>query len=462
MEPTDLSIAEAAQRIRARKLSPTELTRAHLDRIARIDPKLNAFITVTEEVALGAARAAEDEIGRGEYRGPLHGIPIALKDLFETAGIRTTAGSKFLADFVPRQDSEVARLLKSAGCVLLGKLNMHEWAFGATNLNPHYGPCMNPWDTARLSGGSSGGSGAAVAARLCMGAMGSDTRGSIRIPASFCGITGLKSTYGRVSLRGVFPLSWHLDHAGPMARSAYDVGLLLDAVAGYDGHDMWSADMPKGDYLAGIDSGVKDWLIGVADEASMSYATPEVAQAVSEAVRVFERLGAEVIPVNIRDWIEDSATASRLMVAADAAAYHSERLKTRPEDFAPETLARFQSDAAFSATDYAQARYTQATLARRARQLLSGLNVLLTPTMPIVTPRRDDTAAINGMRTASCYTSPFNMAGVPALSVPCGFSADGLPIGLQIVAQHWHEAIALRAGYAYQTATDWHRRSPEV
>src|SRR5919199_727955 len=293
MELTALTLADAAQLIAARELSPVELTRAHLDRIEAVDPRLNCFITLLAEDALAEAREAEDAVSRGNYRGALHGVPIALKDLYETKGVRTTAGSSFLADHVPDADGAVVEKLRGAGAVILGKLNLHEWALGVTTDNPHFGACKNPWDLERSPGGSSGGSGAALSAGLCLGSYGSDTGGSIRIPAALCGVVGLKPTYGRVSLRGVVPLSWNLDHAGPMARRVRDVAVLLAAVAGYDAEDAYASDVPVSDYLVDLAAGVAGWRVALASGDCLTGADADGLEAVCAAARVFEDLGAD-------------------------------------------------------------------------------------------------------------------------------------------------------------------------
>ncbi|MEO8609020.1 MAG: amidase, partial [Chloroflexota bacterium] len=327
-----LAIAEAADLIRNNQLSPVELTQVHLARIEKIDPLLNSFITVTHDIALEQARAAESEISRGNYRGALHGIPIGLKDLYPLANVATTAGSKFLRDTVDLADCTVVDKLRKAGSVFVGKTNMHEWAFGVINDNAHFGACKNPWDTARSPGGSSGGSAAALAAGLCMGALGSDTRGSIRIPAALCGIVGLKPTYGRVSLSNVVPLSWTLDHAGPMARTVKDVAILLQATAGWDESDPVSANVPVDDYVSHINEGIKGLRIGVLHDDLFDEAEPAIRQAVDEAAQVLVGLGAvrsSYLPYHSFDTRE----TSRFISGVEAATFHEERLRTRPEDF---------------------------------------------------------------------------------------------------------------------------------
>ncbi len=461
----DLTISEAAELLRTRALGPVELAQAHLERIEALDGRLNCFITRTPELALEQARAAEAEIGAGRYRGPLHGIPLALKDLYYTKGIRTTAGSAFLSDFVPEEDAVAVQRLAAAGAVMLGKLNMHEWALGLTNENPHYGAVRNPWDLERAPGGSSGGSGAALAAGMCMGSLGSDTGGSIRVPAALCGVTGLKPTFGRVSARGVVPLSWNLDHCGPLGRSVRDVALLLQAIAGYDPDDPYSADVPVDDYLAGIEQGVRGLRVGlVAAGAYLDAADAEVLAAVRAAAATFESLGARVEEVDLSDALE-AAQMNALMVTSDAAAYHQERLRDAPERFGEDVRARMLRGAAYTSTEYILARRTQTLWRRRLERLFERFDLLALPATPVPAPRLG-ADAIEAARSLTRFTGPFNLAGVPALALPCGFTSGAggapLPIGLQLVARHWAEGLLLRAGHAYEQATEWHRRRPAL
>lgn len=454
-----LTIADAADLLARREISAVELTEAHLHRISAHDARLNSFITVTADHALAQARTADDELARGVRRGPLHGVPVALKDLYDTAGIRTTAGSIFFADRVPDTDARAVTLLYQAGAVLLGKLNMHEWALGVTNINPHYGPSRNPWDTTRITGGSSGGAAAAVAAGLCLGALGSDTGGSIRIPASLCGIVGFKPTFGRVSLRGVVPLSWNLDHAGPMARSVIDAALLLQATAGYDPDDPVSVAAPVDDLLADIDAGVAGWRIALADDAHFGQADPEVLAAVHRAAAVFEELGAHIERIDLGRG-QEAAQMNALMTTSDAAAFHRDRLRTSPEKFGADVLARMERGAMFTSTEYILARRFQSEWRRQLERLFERFDLLLTPTAPITAPVIEGLDSVEAARQLTRCTAPFNLAGLPALSLPCGISSAGLPIGLQIIAAPWREAHALRAGRAFEQATAWHRQTP--
>ncbi|MFO7625151.1 MAG: amidase [Anaerolineales bacterium] len=460
MELTDLDLVEAASAISSGEISPVELAQAYLKRIELIDPGLNCFLTVTTETALSAARQAEQEIRRGAYRGLLHGIPIALKDLYETRGIRTTAGSKFFADYLPEADAFVVEKLQQAGTVLLGKLNMHEIALGVTNENPHYGACRNPWDTRRISGGSSGGSAAALVARLCLGSLGSDTGGSIRIPSSLCGVVGLKPTYGRVSLRGVIPLSWNLDHPGPMARWVREAAILLQAIAGYDPQDPASVDVPVPDYLVSLEQGIKGWRVAFASDPFFEEADHEILACVQVASRVFEDLGAYIEGIELPQALQ-AAGANGLMVTSDAAAFHQERMNNLPEEFGKDVFKRLQSGAACSSGEYVLARRLQVVLRRRYEELFEHYDILLTPTTPIAAPETG-ADAVERARLLTRFTAPFNLTGLPAISLPCGFTAQGLPIGMQLVARPWDEARLLQAAYAYEQATGWQQRKPNI
>jgi len=452
MELTSLTLHEAADLMKRKEISPVELTQAHLQRIQHLDQHLNSFITVTPEQALQQARQAESEIRQGQYKGALHGIPIGLKDLYETQGIRTTAGSTFFANYKPEADAAVVEKLKNAGAVILGKLNMHEIALGVTNENSHYGDCSNPWDLSRISGGSSGGNAAALAAGLCMGALGSDTGGSIRIPAALCGVVGLKPTYGRVSLRGVIPLSWNLDHAGPMARCVWDVSILLQAIAGFDPDDAWSSDVPVEDYLTEPKEGIRGWRIAMAADdyfTDPGVVDEDVKQAVRKAAQVFESLGARVEEVPFSN-ARDAAMANGLMTPSDAAAFHHQRLSENPQGFGRDVLKRLQTGAAYTSTEYSLARRMQTILRCQFREFFKEFDLLLTPTTPTTAPVRGSADAIERARLLTRFTAPFNLTGLPALSIPCGWSADKMPIGLQIVGKMWAESKVLLAGRLYE------------
>lgn len=454
MELTSLTINQAAELVKNGEISPVELTRAHLERIQHLDDKLNAYITITPELALQQARVAEDEISHATYRGALHGIPLGLKDLFETEGIRTTAGSTFFTDYIPEADAAVVKKLKEAGAVILGKLNMHEIALGVTNENPHFGDCCNPWDTSRISGGSSGGNAAALAAGLCMGALGSDTGGSIRIPSALCGVVGLKPTYGRVSLRGVIPLSWNLDHVGPMARCVRDAAILLQAVAGYDPQDAWSVDRPVEDYLSLPEGGIEDWRI--AFPINEYFTDPEIVdeevlEALNQAVCLFEGLGAQVEQVPFPN-AREAAMANGLMTPCDAAAFHHQRLEDDPEGFGVDVLKRLQAGRAFTSTEYSQARRMQTILRCQFNEFFEEYDLLLTPTVPITAPKRGSADAVERARLLTRFTAPFNLTGLPAISIPCRQSKENLPIGLQIIGRAWTEQKVIIAGRLFEQA----------
>ena len=461
-ELTRLSIAEAASLIQRKKLSPVELTEACLQRIGSVDARVQAFITVTREEALASAQKAASAIARGNYKGPLHGIPLALKDLFDTAGVRTTAGSKIMASRVPAEDAEATARLKAAGAVILGKLNMHEFAYGATGVNPHYGATHNPWDLGRVSGGSSSGSGAAVAAGMVLGALGTDTGGSIRIPSALCGITGLKPTYGRVSRRGVVPLSWALDHVGPMARSAADAAIVLSAIAGHDPGDETCSEAPVPDYAKLLERrGLKGLRVGVPRDHFFENVDAEVATAVSEAITTLEELGSQVSEVSLPH-IDEAPAAVNAIMLPEALAYHRRWLAERPEDYGEEVRRRLEMGLLYPAVGYVQAQRLRSLIVEEWRErVFDRVDLLAVPTTPIPAPRLED-ADLQATLTLVRFTNPFNLAGVPAISVPCGFTSSGLPIGVQLVGRWFEEGAVLGSAHAYQQATDWHKRAPEV
>lgn len=461
MQLTSLSLLEASRLIARQEISPVELTQAYIDRIQAWDGKINAFITLTEESALQAAREAQSRLLAEAPGSLLNGLPLALKDLFETQGVRTTAGSKFFRDYIPPADAATVAALRSAGAVLLGKLNMHEIALGVTNVNPHYGACRNPWDLQHISGGSSGGSAAALAAEFCIGALGSDTGGSIRIPASLCGVVGLKPTFGRISLRGVIPLSWNLDHAGPMARRVEDVAALLQVMAGYDPQDPYSIRKPVDDYLEEIELGVAGWRVVLARDEFFNQADPEVLQAIQTAAAKFEQLGAHVETREVPGAYQ-AAKANGLMVTSDAAAYHQQRLGERPQDFGEDVLRRLRNGADHSAGEYILARRTQSVTRRQYERYFEQVDVLLTPTTPVTAPLIEGPDAVEQAGRLTRFTAPFNLSGLPAISLPCGFTEERLPVGLQMIAAPWAEKKLLRAAFTYQQATSWHTRRPQI
>jgi aspartyl-tRNA(Asn)/glutamyl-tRNA(Gln) amidotransferase subunit A len=466
-ELTRLGIAEAGDQIRRRALSPVELTRAYLNRIQREDNALRAYITVLSDQALAAARTAEEEIARGGYRGPLHGIPIALKDLVMTRGIRTTCGSRILKAWVPDTDAAVTTRLYAAGAILLGKLNMHEFAYGPTGVNPHYGTPKNPWDRARMPGGSSGGSGVAVAAGLCAGALGTDTGGSVRIPASLCGIVGLKPTYGRVSRAGVIPLAWSLDHVGPMTRTVADAALLLQVLAGRDPADPSTADVPVPDYRRALEGGVRGLRLGLPKDLFFERLDPEVRAAVLGAARALEGLGASLEEVPLPR-IPHAGPASFAIIASEATAYHEPYLKTRAALYGADVRARLTAGQFVLATQYLKAQRARQVIRAEVDEALGRLHALLVPTTPIPAPPLEAREATADGATEEVRwwlircTRPINVTGHPALSVPCGFTAGGLPIGLQLVGRHFDEAMLLRIGHAFEAVSPARGRRPPL
>ena len=456
---TKLSIREAADLIRKKKVSPVELTTACLARIDRFNPALNAFITITAESAQQQAREAEAEVMRGKWRGPLHGVPIALKDLFDTAGVKTTAASGVFKDRIPTEDAEVVRRLKAAGAVFLGKTNMQEFAFGGTSLVSYFGAVHNPWEQNHIAGGSSGGSAAALAANLCYGALGSDTAGSVRLPASICGIVGLKPTYGLVSIRGVIPLSWSLDHVGPMARTAADTALLLQVLAGYDEQDTTSEPMSIPDYSQALGMKVSSLRIGTPRDFFFADLDAEVDAATKEALSVLERLTAGMRDVALP--ASNMETLRDVVRAAEAYAYHREYVTKTPELYQPLTLKRIQAGAAVTTPAYIQGRRDLAQVRRTAGKWLESVDVLVTPTLPIPPAAISDPHADDILPQVR-NTSPFNVNGWPAISVPCGFTSKGLPIGLQIIGPHGGESVVFQLAHAYEQATEWHKRRPPL
>ena len=462
------SVAEASEEIAAGRLSPVELTQAYLERIEALEPRVNAYITVTGELAMERARQAEAEIAAGQNRGPLHGIPIALKDLYDTAGIPTTGGSKILAENVPDEDCPAAAKLAEAGAVLLGKLNMHEFAFGITNNNAHYGPARNPWNTDCVTGGSSGGSGAAMAAGLCAATLGSDTGGSIRIPAAFCGIVGLKPTYGRVSKRKVLPLSTSLDTVGPMTRSVADAAVVLQAIAGYDALDPNSVDAPVPNFLDAMAGGASGLRIGVVRGDYRLPMDDELESAIEAAFAHLGSLGATLVdPVDL-PLLREALPHNFVIISSEAAAFHRQWLDERPGDYGEDVFGRLSGGRNNAATDYIIAREAQARIRGQLLAAMADFDALALPMLPLTAPPiGQDRVSVGGaemdLRTAvTWYTQPFNLTGFPAISVPCGFTSAGMPIGFQLVGKPFAEGTLLRLAHAYEQSTDWHTLTPAL
>lgn len=456
------TLLAASQAIRAKQISPLELTQICLQRIEAIDPQIDAFITVTAESALAEARLATEEITRGEYRGALHGIPLAIKDLFDVRGVATTAGSPLLKGHVAQDDAYVTGRLRQAGAIFLGKLNMHEWALGVTGVNPHFGPSRNPWNTAYITGGSSGGSGAALAAGLCYGSLGSDTGGSIRIPSSLCGVVGLKPTYGRVSVRGVIPLSWSLDHAGPMGRSVGDVEALFNVINVYDSSDPYSirnpefgmrtAKRPAGDTNSEFQIPHSELRIGVPDDYFFSDLHPETEAAYRTAIKTLGETGIELRGVSLPGF-EVAEKASAKILLAEAAAYHREHIEQHADQIGPDVLTRFHWGLEVTGVEYALARRTQVEWRHQLTQLFESIDALALPATPFPATPIDESDPVNLAKgNLTRFTRMFNLTGNPALVLPCGRTQNGLPIGLQIVGPHWQEDKIILIARSYEEA----------
>ena len=458
-----LTLKQASDLLRRKDASPVQLTEACLARIDRHDKAINAFITVTREQALKAARDMEAEIRRGMRRGPLHGIPIALKDNIDTAGVRTTAASGVFKDRVPGEDADVVIRLKKAGAVVLGKLNLHEFALGGTSAVTYFGPVHNPWALDRVSGGSSGGSAAAVSADLCFGALGTDTGGSIRIPASLCGIVGFKPTYGRVSTRGVVPMAWTFDHVGPMCKTVEDAALMLAAIAGYDALEPTSVDAPVPDYVRAIGGQTSKLRIGVARAPFFDGLIPEVAKAVETALDVVRTLTASVVDVQV----PASGNIAEVW-NPEIYAYHQPWITKTPELYQEATRNLILGAGKSNAATYAQARHQVDVVRREIKKVFATVDLLITPTQRgVAQPIAPGAAGRGGAPPAGgagglVNTAAFDVYGLPTISVPCGFTAAGLPIGLQISGNHFAESTVLALAHAYEQATEWHKRRPTL
>jgi aspartyl-tRNA(Asn)/glutamyl-tRNA(Gln) amidotransferase subunit A len=456
MENNDtFTITKLAPLIKRKKISPVEITKFILDRIDQLQPSINAYITITAESALDQAKKAEKEIVRGRYRGALHGIPISMKDLFHIRGVRTTAGSKILKNFIAKENAVVVDRLLESGCILLGKTNMHEFAYGPTNINPHHGSVHNPWDPKRISGGSSGGSAASVVTAQAMASFGTDTGGSIRIPAAACGCVGFKPTYGRIVMQGVIPLSYSLDHAGPLSRCVKDAAFLFDAVADYN-------LLPT---AAVIKTEVKHITIGIPRQYFFDRIQPEVRKAVLSAAEVFKELGANIHEVDLKG-MDETAQLAADITGAEALAYHEEGLKRRFNDYGEDVSSRLEMSRNMSATAYIQALQKRILYRERIIETLNDVSLLLTPTLPTTAPLLDEKEVTIGRSAEDVrsmllrLTRPGNLSGLPAISVPCGFSSKGLPIGLQLMGKPYDETELLQAAWAYESATPWHTHFP--
>ncbi len=454
-----LSLAEAAARIRTRAATPTQLVEACLARIDVYNPKLNAFITVMRDQALAQARELEAEQKAGKYRGPLHGIPIALKDNIDTAGVRTTAGSAVFDDRIPEEDAEVTRRLKTAGAILVGKVNLHEFAMGGTSATSYYGPVRNPWALDRNPGGSSGGSAAAVAADLCYGALGTDTGGSIRTPASFCGIVGLKATYGLVSIRGIIPLTLSLDHCGPMTRTVEDAAILLNVLAGYDKLDIASVEHSKEDYLAAMKQPVSGFRLGIPRAPFFDLLDADVARTVEDAIGVLSKMTK-----GVKDAALPSTRSINLL--GESYAYHEEFHARASGRYMIPTRRALQNGANVKAADYIRGRWKMELMRRTIDDSFRDFDLVALPTRRR-TPRTVDASIkreeSDKLRNPEMEnTGQFNVYGIPAISLPCGFTSGGLPVGLMIAGPRFSEGKVLALAHAYERATGWHTRKPPL
>lgn len=459
-----MTIQEAGAALRLRKISSVELTTAAFDRVRALNPRLNAMQTLMEESALESARQADQELAKGIDFGPLHGIPVAVKDVFETKGVRTTCGSKLFENFVPDRDAAVVEKLDEAGAVLIGKTSMHELAFGVTSNNPHFGTVRNPWDPERIPGGSSGGSGSAVAADMAFMAMGSDTGGSIRIPASYCGVVGLKPTFGRVSRYGVMPLDFSLDHMGPLTRSVRDAALTLQALAGFDPRDETSSRRPVDVYNPEQGCGIPNLRIGIPENFFFDRVDAAAKAGVMAMAAAAERAGGRLVPVRVPDMASINAVA-RVIVMAEASAL-MEPFLGRREQFGADVLALFDQGRFIPATDYVNAQRLRRMMQREFRALWESVDCLFTPTAPMGAPKIGEaTVRIGGetedVRLATTrLVRAINLLGLPALSMPCGLDGEGMPLGLQIIGKPFDEATVLRAGAAVEDATEFHKLRP--
>ena len=463
-----LSIAQLSELIRAKEISSLEATNAYLNRISRIDGILNSYITVTHEEARKSAVEADESIADGNYHGPLHGIPLAVKDQFFTKGIRTTAGSNLLSEFIPEQDAVVVEKLKTAGSVILGKLNLSEFALGESFSHPAGTP-RNPWDLNRNPGISSSGSAAATSAFLCASALAEDTGGSTRIPAAWCGLAGLRPTWGRVSRRGVIPVSWSMDTVGPVARTVEDCAITFQAIAGYDSEDPYSWDTPVPDYRLGLSGGVSGLKIGVLKEkVAFGNLEPQTLEAMHTAIDQLKSLGAIVEEVSIPS-VECAGVASKCITDMDGGYLHHERLKTRAQEYDHNSRVRLITGILTPAQSYIKAQKLRKIVRDDILETLSRVDALILPTSPGPAPNIPEKAGIANQEDAQSrisgvrnFTGAFNLAGLPALSLPCGFTSENLPLSIQIAGRPMEEELLFRLGHTYQQITDWHlRRAPE-
>jgi len=459
MDTQKLTITGALELIAKREITPQDLTEACFNQINRLNPTLNAYITVIPPKDV--LNSQKPPINTAALYRALRDIPIAIKDLIDVEGFHTTIGSKFFANNIASEDAFVVEKLKQSGALINGKTNTHEIALGITGNNPHYGTARNPWNTDRIPGGSSSGSAIAVATGMALGALGTDTGGSIRIPASLCGIVGFKPTRGRVSTRGVFPLSWNLDHVGPLTKCVKDAAIILQVISAYDAIDPSSIKMLTGDYLGHLVDDMGGRKIAIGSGEIIETTDPEVLNAVRETAKVFESKGCKIEKVNV-DWMRDAALANKTMTQSDGAAVHRDRLKEHPELFGDDIRRRLEDGTKTTSTEYILARRTQAEVTKRCELFFEAYDFLIVPTTPIAAPSIEGHDAVEQAGRLTRFTAPFNLTGLPALSIPCGFTSEGLPIGMQIIARAWGDAKVLNAGYAYEQATEWHKKFPKI
>lgn len=452
------TVGELAERVRRREVSPVEIVDAALTRADELDGRLGIFITRLDERARAEARVAEGEIASGAYRGPLHGMPITLKDLYDLAGVPTTSGSTIMAGYVPAEDATCVARLRAAGAIVLGKVNLHEFAFGPTGINPHYGTTRNPWDLERVPGGSSGGSGVAVAVGVGVASLGTDTGGSIRIPAALCGTVGLKPTYGRVSRAGVFPLSWSHDHVGPLTRSVKDAAYVLGVMTGADPRDRSASARPVPDYAAGLDGPVRGVRAAVLRD-QVEASEPGVREAFDAAVGALQSLGVELVEADTSITRYANA-ANAAILYAEAATIHRDWLRDRAEAYGHDVRWRLELGALLPAVVYAKGQQARAALLEAFGRIWEQVDLLLTPTVPIAAPLIDRQLENRVRGALTSHTRLFNVVGGPSCSVPCGFTPAGLPVGLLISGRHFDEQTVLRVAHAYEQATDWRLRRP--
>jgi len=466
-EPALMSLVAVAKAIAAKEVSSREVTRACLHRIAEWQPRLNAFMAIEAEAALAAADAADAALAKGNARGPLHGVPLAHKDMYYDAGKVVTCGSLIRRDFVATTTSTALQRLKDAGTIRLGSLQMVEFAYGPTGHNAHYGAVRNPWNVDHITGGSSSGSGSAVAARLTFAALGSDTGGSIRMPAHFCGVTGLKTTVGRVSRAGAMPLSQSLDTVGPLAQSAEDCALLLGLMAGADPEDPTASALPVPDYMAATKGSMKGLRIGVPTAFYVDDLDGEVARVLDETMATLKKEGAEIVKVELPDQ-RQLTSACQLVLATEAAAFHKRWMIERPQDYGAQVLMRLQNGLAIPAVSYLEAMRWRGPALAAYLAAVAGTDAVLVPVGPVPAPTIAESDVGNSpnaeavIQRLTRFTRPVNYLGLPSLAIPCGFTRSGLPVGMQLIGRSFDEAMLLRIGAAFQRATDYHQRVPKA